>query len=61
MDRNGSILAADFRETPYWWEAAPPEDARTQPLPQTVDVAIVGAGYCGLCCARSSSPTTGSR
>ncbi len=47
----GSIFAEDFQETPYWWQAAPPEEAESEPLPETVDVAIVGAGYAGLCCA----------
>ena len=35
---------------PYWWDAAPPEDAR-DPLPDHADVAIVGTGYCGLSAA----------
>lgn len=46
-----ATLAADFKLQPYWWEAAPPEDTRKVALPKSVDVAIVGAGYCGLCCA----------
>jgi len=44
-------LSLDFKDTPYWWEAAPPEDASAQPLPDEVDVAIVGSGYTGLCSA----------
>ena len=44
-------LSPDFKDTPYWWEAAPPEDASSQPLPDEVDVAIVGSGYTGLCSA----------
>lgn len=44
-------LADDFLERPYWWEAAPPQDTRDKPLPRKIDVAVVGAGYCGLCCA----------
>jgi gamma-glutamylputrescine oxidase len=44
------IFTADFQVKPYWWEAAPPEDA-TEPLPEDVDVAIVGSGYCGLIAA----------
>jgi len=46
-----SIFADDFTSQPYWWEAAPPEDARDEPIPETVDVAIVGSGYCGLVAA----------
>lgn len=45
------VLSPQFKTTPYWWEAAPPEDASGQALPETVDVAIVGSGYTGLCCA----------
>jgi glycine/D-amino acid oxidase-like deaminating enzyme len=35
---------------PYWWEAAPPEDAR-EPLPAKADVVVVGSGYSGLSAA----------
>jgi glycine/D-amino acid oxidase-like deaminating enzyme len=45
------MLSPTFKNTPYWWEAAPPEDAASQPLPEQVDVAIVGSGYTGLCSA----------
>jgi glycine/D-amino acid oxidase-like deaminating enzyme len=45
------MLSEDFKTTPYWWEAAPPEDASTEPFPDAVDVAIIGSGYTGLCCA----------
>src|SRR5437763_54878 len=45
-----SVLASEFQEKPYWWEAAPPEDSAGSP-PEAADVVIVGAGYCGLCCA----------
>jgi gamma-glutamylputrescine oxidase len=45
------VLSPDFKNTPYWWEAAPPEDASSQPLPDDVDVAIIGSGYAGLCSA----------
>src|SRR5438067_1816253 len=45
-----SIFTDDFQVKPYWWEAAPPEDARDA-LPEHADVAIVGSGYCGLIAA----------
>jgi gamma-glutamylputrescine oxidase len=51
MKIDGSVLSPQFKTTPYWWEAAPPEDASRQSIPETVDVAIVGSGYTGLCCA----------
>jgi glycine/D-amino acid oxidase-like deaminating enzyme len=46
-----NVLSQDFKDTPYWWQAAPPEDASAQLLPDEVDVAIVGSGYTGLCSA----------
>ncbi|MBV8835764.1 MAG: FAD-binding oxidoreductase [Alphaproteobacteria bacterium] len=45
-----TIFTDDFQVKPYWWEAAPPEDARDA-LPEAVDAAIVGSGYCGLIAA----------
>ena len=42
-----SILAPNFRDTPYWWDAAPPLPIRAA-LPAACDVAIIGAGYTGL-------------
>ena len=46
-----TCLAAGFKTTPYWWEAAPPEAAADVGLPAAVDIAIVGSGYCGLSAA----------
>jgi gamma-glutamylputrescine oxidase len=46
-----TCLAAGFKTTPYWWEAARPEATPEVPLPDRVDVAIVGSGYCGLSAA----------
>jgi glycine/D-amino acid oxidase-like deaminating enzyme len=45
------LFAPGFKETPYWWEAAPPPEAARRDLPGRVDVAIVGGGYCGLSAA----------
>ena len=42
------VFAPGFKETPYWWEAAPPLDLPPPALPPAVDVAIVGAGHTGL-------------
>ncbi len=48
-----SILAPDFKSTPYWWEAmAPPPAPEEEPaLPQAADVAIIGAGFTGVSAA----------
>lgn len=45
------VFAPGFAETPYWWEAAPPSALPLAPVPERVDVAVVGAGYCGLSAA----------
>ena len=42
-------LLSDLKRTPYWWDTAgPPPEGDTAPLPQSVDVAVVGSGYTGL-------------
>src|SRR5262245_55654247 len=51
MMATGDILAPDFKDAPYWWEAAPPSKATVAVPPDRVDVAIIGAGYCGLSAA----------
>jgi NADPH-dependent 2,4-dienoyl-CoA reductase/sulfur reductase-like enzyme len=45
------IFAPGFKDAPYWWEEAPPSKAASRALPDRVEVAIVGAGYCGLSAA----------
>ena len=53
--RPDTLLFHDaFRVTPYWWDAAPPETSR-DPLPDKVDLAIVGSGYCGLSAAAQAA------
>ncbi|MHB1219865.1 MAG: NAD(P)/FAD-dependent oxidoreductase, partial [Alphaproteobacteria bacterium] len=42
------IFAPGFKDTPYWWEAAPRAKAVPASPPKTVDVAIVGSGFTGL-------------
>jgi glycine/D-amino acid oxidase-like deaminating enzyme len=46
-----NVFAPDFKDAPYWWEAAPPSTAAVPAFPDRVEVAIVGAGYCGLSAA----------
>jgi glycine/D-amino acid oxidase-like deaminating enzyme len=44
----------NIRERNYWLEAlAEPAQGTNGPLPETVDVAVVGAGFCGLSAARA--------
>ncbi|MBL8669387.1 MAG: FAD-binding oxidoreductase, partial [Alphaproteobacteria bacterium] len=45
---SGEIYAPEFKDQPYWWEAAPPPDATLPQLPDKVDVAVIGGGFCGL-------------
>jgi glycine/D-amino acid oxidase-like deaminating enzyme len=46
-----SVFAEDARFEPIWWEAAPPIPLDETPLPASVDVAVVGAGFTGLSAA----------
>jgi glycine/D-amino acid oxidase-like deaminating enzyme len=51
MRQRSEIFAADFATQPVWWADAPPEHANEQALPERVDVAVIGSGYCGLSAA----------
>ena len=46
-----SLFSPDVKLEPYWWEAAPRPRLEPQPLPESVDVAIVGSGFSGLSAA----------
>ncbi|MCB1743421.1 MAG: FAD-binding oxidoreductase [Gammaproteobacteria bacterium] len=46
-----TIFGPDFKTEPYWWEAARPTARAATPVPEQVDVAIVGSGYSGLSAA----------
>lgn len=37
-----------MKTTPFWWEDAPKPIHQNDPLPSSVDVAVIGAGYSGL-------------
>lgn len=58
---NHPALTEDARLSPWWWESAPPANARSVDLPQEIDVAIIGAGFTGttaaLTCARAGRST----
>lgn len=51
MRQDQDIFAPDFKETPYWWEAAPRPRREPAPVPPRTDVAVVGSGYTGLSAA----------
>ena len=46
-----SIFSDDFQAQPYWWDETPRPVANDQPVPEKVDVLIIGSGYTGLNCA----------
>lgn len=43
-----TIFAEGFTETPYWWEAAPPEAGLPHSELKDADVLVIGSGYAGL-------------
>ncbi len=45
---NPADLMVDCKLAPYWWEDVPRPSLPELPLPATVDVAVIGAGYTGL-------------
>lgn len=48
---SANILTDDFKAEPYWWERSPRPDLGVPDPPKTIDVAVVGSGYTGLCAA----------
>ena len=52
MPRPVPRLAPTYQERVLWQTQADPPELEAHALPATVDVAIVGAGYCGLSAAR---------
>lgn len=51
MPGSAGCLAPDFVDTPYWWQAAPPDPSCPETLPSKADVVVVGSGFAGMCCA----------
>ena len=45
------IFTENFKSTPFWWEQSPRPEIKTKKVPKTIDVAIIGSGYTGLCAA----------
>jgi glycine/D-amino acid oxidase-like deaminating enzyme len=48
-------LAPDYRPTSYWADDVPYPAGTPEPVPASVDVLIVGAGYTGLAAARETA------
>jgi glycine/D-amino acid oxidase-like deaminating enzyme len=42
------LLTTDFRNAPYWWDAAPLAESTGGPLAPSYDAVVVGSGYTGL-------------
>ncbi len=49
--KNSDIYHPEFQLKPWWWEAYQPKVEDLADVPQTADVAIIGAGYAGLAAA----------
>ena len=47
----GPAVTPDFKDAPYWWEAAPPRTAEPGPPPDRADAVVVGGGFTGLSAA----------
>jgi glycine/D-amino acid oxidase-like deaminating enzyme len=43
-----NLLTTDFRNAPYWWDAAPLAESAGGALAPSYDAVIVGSGYTGL-------------
>ena len=52
---NESILTANYKNTPYWWEKTPRPIIKEIDLPEETEVAVIGSGYTGLCTAIQTS------
>ncbi len=45
------LLTDDFKDTPFWWEAAPRQEVDDSRPPPQADVVVVGSGNVGLSAA----------
>ena len=45
------LLTDDFKETPFWWDAAPRPESADRTPPAKADVVVVGSGNVGLAAA----------
>lgn len=46
-----SVLSLPLSHSPFWWEDAPLARLPEQPVGGSADIAVIGAGYAGLCAA----------
>ena len=46
-----ALFTADFKATPYWWDAAPRLALPETPIPARADAVVVGSGQVGLSAA----------
>ena len=46
-----SLFAPDYKDMPYWWEAAPRPATPDRAPPKQADIVVVGSGYTGLSAA----------
>ncbi|QPC44051.1 FAD-binding oxidoreductase [Kaustia mangrovi] len=53
--RDTDVFSTAVSFEPYWWEAAPRPEPRTENLPANVDMAIVGSGFAGLSAALTAA------
>lgn len=51
MAQRQTIFSEDFLESPYWWQQWRPHELSQAAVPTETDIAIIGGGYTGLCCA----------
>ena len=50
-----SVLAENYKNTPYWWEKTPRPVIKEIELPKETEIAVIGSGYTGLCTAIQTS------
>ena len=51
MEIDRTIFHPDYKQEPYWWEAARPGTKFAVDLPKEMEIFIIGSGYSGLSAA----------
>ncbi|WP_228129180.1 FAD-binding oxidoreductase [Pusillimonas sp. T7-7] len=51
MSIHTSIFSPEYKREPFWWEAFKPCESDDLPVDKHIDVAVIGGGYAGTCCA----------